>query len=259
MAAEDKNNNIQSVERVALILNCFLETEELGITEIAQKAKLNKSTAFGLINTMESIGFLTQNPQTKRYRLGIKLFTLGNLVQRRLDIRNEARTYCESLSEKYNATVHLAEVYGKSLIYIDKVNKPDSVIVYSYLGKSAPLYCTGVGKAILAYLPEEEINEYVDSADFKSYTPYTIMSKEELYKVLSEVRSKGYAIDNQEIEEGLRCIAAPIFNYNHKPIAAISIANSISKITTDQIPYMAEEVMEAANKISKRMGYYIHK
>lgn len=266
MAADDKNNNknsnnnnnIQSIVRVSQILHCFINYDELGITEISQKTKLNKSTAFGLINTMESIGFLTQNPQTKRYRLGIKLFTFGSLVERRMDIRNEAHPYCEKLSEKYNATVHLAEYYDKSLIYIDKVNNQSSAIVYSYLGRNAPLYCTGVGKSILAFLPEEEVDNYINSTELEAFTPYTIISKEKLYNALYEIKRTGYAVDDQEIEEGLRCVAAPIFNYSHMPIAAISISNTISRIAIEDVPFIGKEIIDVTDKISKQMGYYSH-
>lgn len=127
---------------------------ELGISEIAERMDLSKSTTYGLVNTLTAFGYLEQT-ENKKYRLGLKLFELGNLVQSRMDVRMEARPYCQLLADKYRTTVHLATHSEGEIIYIDKVDNNSSVVVYSQIGKRAPMYCTGVGKAILAFLPEE--------------------------------------------------------------------------------------------------------
>ncbi|HCX63970.1 MAG TPA: IclR family transcriptional regulator, partial [Eubacteriaceae bacterium] len=145
---------IQSVSRALDILQCFEgNNKELGISEIANSLMLSKSTIYGLVNTLLSGGDLEQNKENKKYRLGIRLFELGSLVQRRMDLRNEARLYCLELAENYSYTIHLATHYNGEIVYIDKVDMPGAVIVYSQVGKRAPMHCTGVGKAMLAYLP----------------------------------------------------------------------------------------------------------
>mgnify|MGYP000320306336 CR=1 FL=1 len=141
---------VQSVARALTMISCFANDTELGISEIAERMDLSKSTTYGLVNTLTAFGYLEQT-ENKKYRLGLKLFELGNLVQSRMDVRMEARPYCQLLADKYRTTVHLATHSEGEIIYIDKVDNNSSVVVYSQIGKRAPMYCTGVGKAILAF------------------------------------------------------------------------------------------------------------
>lgn len=246
---------IQSVMRALKILQCFRgNTEELGILEISDCINLSKSTTYGLVNTLKTTGFLEQNINNKKYRLGIELFELGNLVQSRMDLRDEAKPFCRMLSEKYNTTVHLAVFHGGDVIYVDKLINNDLQIVSSQVGMRTPMYCTGVGKGILAYLEDEYLEKYIFSKPLKKLTNNTITTKEKLIEELKDVRKKGYAVDDEEIEMGLRCIAAPIFNNIGYPIAAISISASYRKIQDEMIDIMAKDVKYFAQKISERMG-----
>ena len=214
---------VKSVSNAINILDCFAGSAgEIKLSEIAAKLNLSKSTVYGLINTLTSHGFLEQNPLTKGYRLGIKLFELGSLVLSRMDLRNDAKCFCEELSRKYGATVHLAAYYENDVVYIDKVDSPGSMILYSRIGKKAPMYCTGVGKAILAFLPESEILKYVKEQTLHKFTDYTITDRKRLLQDLKLARKRGYAVDNEEIEFGLRCIAAPIFSHIEIPVAAMA-------------------------------------
>ncbi len=199
---------VQSVVRALDILECFEgQLVELGISEISDQMKLSKSTVYGLVNTLVSKGYLEQNVQTKRYRLGIKLFELGSLVYKRMDLRNEAKPFCEELVSKHNATVHLAAHYGDEIVYIDKVDAPGAMIVYSQTGKRAPMHCTGVGKAILAFLGDEALRHLFVKGNLEQYTEHTLTCLEDLSQEMNHVRACGYAIDNEEIETGLRCVA----------------------------------------------------
>lgn len=247
---------VQSVARAIDILECFSgQSAELSISEISEQMQLSKSTVYGLVNTLVIKGLLEQSAQTKRYRLGIKLFEFGSLAHSRIDLRNEARPYCEALVHKYSVTVHLAARYGGDVIYIDKIDAPGAIIVYSHLGRHAPIYCTGVGKAIMAYLSEDEFRNIFAKGDLKKYTENTITDPEELAKEVLRIRSCGYAIDNEEIEIGLRCIAAPIFNCNNLPVAAISVSGPTARIPMKQIETIAKEVKECASQISQRLGH----
>ncbi len=251
---------IQSVVRAIEIIECFNgNNEELGISEIADYMKLSKSTIYGLVNTLKVAGLLEQNVQNKKYRLGIKLFELGNLVQSRMDLRDEARPFCRKLAEKYETTVHLAIFDEGDVIYIDKLVNYDMQIVSSQVGKRAPMYCTGVGKAILAYVEDEHIEKYVLSKPLQKITNNTITTRERLIEEIQIIRSRGYAIDDEEIEIGLRCIAAPIFNSKGYPIAAVSISASYRKVQDKMIESIAKDVKYYAQKISERMGYYINR
>lgn len=249
---------VQSVNRALDILGCFKgQSIELGISEISERMELSKSTVYGLVNTLLTNGYLEQNEQTKRYRLGIKLFELGTLVYNRMDLRNEAKVFCEELGSKYNTTVHLAAHYGDEIVYIDKVDAPEAVIVYSQTGKCAPMHCTGVGKAILAFLSDDEVKHAFAKGNLKKYTEHTITDPDELYRELRRIHSCGYAVDNEEIETGLRCIAAPIFNYMNQPVAAISVSASTVRLPLEQIEAIAKDVQYYALQISQRLGYII--
>lgn len=247
---------VQSVVRATEILECFNENlVELGISEIAKQMQLGKSTVYGLVNTLVAKGYLEQNPQTKRYRLGIKLFELGSLVHKRMDLRNEARRFCEELVKTHNVTVHLAAYYVDELVYIDKIDAPGTVIIYSRTGKRAPLHCTGVGKAVLAFLDDDVQRLFFAKNILKRYTDNTIINSEELLKELYRIRQRGYAIDNEEIETGLRCVAAPIFDFMKKPVGALSVSGPIARLPLEHIETVAKDVKDCAKQISQKLGY----
>ena len=150
---------IQSVDRALQILDCFAGLiQELGITELSTKMGLVKSTIYGLVNTLLMYGYLEQNPENKRYRLGLKLFELGSIVQGRMDIREIAKPYLRELSGQFHMTVHMGIYRDGEVVYIDKMDSPDTRIIYSQVGKRAPMYCTGIGKAIFANMEKNEID-----------------------------------------------------------------------------------------------------
>lgn len=246
---------VQSVARALTILDCFSENSQLGISEISADMDLSKSTVFGLVNTLVAYGYLEQAAESKKYKLGIRLFELGSIVQRRMDLRNEARPYCEELAHKYNQTVHLAAYDKGEVVYIDKVDMPDYVIVYSQVGRRAPMHCTGVGKAVLAYLPLEYIHQYVLDKPLVKKTPETITDQQELLQNLEMVRRLGYAVDDEEIGEGLKCVAAPIFDHKGGPVAAVSISGTAGKMKNGFLEEVAADVKKTAGAISQRLGH----
>lgn len=248
---------IQSVERALQILEYLSgHVSEIGITDIAAYMGLGKSTVYGLVNTLVQEGYLEQNPDNKRYRLGLKLFELGCIVQERMDIREIARPYLKDLSEYFKMTVHMGVYKDQEVVYIDKMDAPDTRIVYSQVGKRAPMYCTGIGKAVLAQLKAEDIQWILEGQNLEALTPNTITEKERIFKELEEIRKKGYATDNEEVELGLKCVAAAIHDYHGKPVAAISISSSAVKMTEEKMKEAAAEIMKATLAISKKLGYH---
>ena len=241
---------VQSVARALTMISCFANDTELGISEIAERMDLSKSTTYGLVNTLTAFGYLEQT-ENKKYRLGLKLFELGNLVQ----FRMEARPYCQLLADKYRTTVHLATHSEGEIIYIDKVDNNSSVVVYSQIGKRAPMYCTGVGKAILAFLPEEYMEKYVLSRPLIKMTEHTITTGDGLLKELEQVRERGYAVDDEEIEPGLHCIAAPIFNHKRQPQMAISMSFPYGRMWDLDWEQAVRDVLYYAKQTSERLGY----
>lgn len=246
---------IQSVERALGILECFTGREqELGITEIAGRMGLGKSTAYGLVNTLLVTGYLEQDPESKKYCLGLKLFEMGNIVQQRMDVRRAAGAYLGLLSEETGLTVHMAVYRDGKVIYIDKVDAPDSRIIYSQVGKIAPVYCTGIGKAILAWLPEKE-RQWLLAGERKAMTPHTIVEREKLEEELAKIRRDGYSVDREELEIGLRCVGAPIFDAAGRPVAAISASGTAGKLSKEREKDIQSRVCEIALAISAKMGY----
>lgn len=257
IAASSKKEGVtvQSVARAMEILSYFEDSAELGISEISEYMGLSKSTVYGLVNTLASFGYLEQSGQNKKYRLGLRLFELGNLVQRRMDIRQEAHPYCQTLADKYHTTVHLAAYSEGEVIYVDKVDNTSSVVVYSRIGKRAPMYCTGVGKAIATFLPQEYLERYIFPRGLKKMTENTITTREGLLAEFQKIRENGYAMDNEEIEPGLKCIAAPIFDYSKRPQMALSVSFPFGRICDTSLEEVTQDVMYYANMISERLGY----
>lgn len=248
---------IQSVERALKILEYLSgPVSEVGITDIASYMGLSKSTVYGLVNTLLLEGYLEQNPDNKRYRLGLKLFEMGCIVQERIDIREIARPYLKNLSEHFKMTVHMAVYKDQEVVYIDKMDAPDTRIVYSQVGKRAPMYCTGIGKAVLAELNPDDAAWILDGQELEALTPNTMTEKEKVLESLEEIRKKGYSTDNEEVELGLKCVAAAIHDYQGKPVAAISISSSAVKMTDEKLEEAALQVKKAAAEISGKMGYH---
>nr|WP_295972890.1 IclR family transcriptional regulator [uncultured Bacillus sp.] len=247
---------IQSVERAADILELFLESEpELSVKDISQKLGLSKSTVHGLIKTLEHRGYLQQNPDDLKYKLGLKLFELGHFIGNQLDITQIARPIIKELVDELKETVHLVVRQQDELVYVEKEEGPQTLRIYSHVGKKAPIYCTGVGKAILAYQDEDEIERILATVPMQSFTEYTITDKEEIKKQLKATRENGYSIDDEEIELGLKCIAAPIFDYKGNVCASISCASPKMRLTDERLPVVIDGVKRAAVKISKSLGY----
>lgn len=247
---------IQSVDRAIQILELFTgPLTELGITEIAQRMGLGKSTVYGLVNTLLAAGYLEQNPDNKRYRLGLKLFQLGSIVQERMNVREIALPYLRMISEEFGMTVHMGLYRDWEVVYIDKVDAPNTRIVYSQVGKRAPMYCTGIGKAVLANLKEGDIRYILDTQPREALTRYTITDIPKLMEELRKIRENGYAMDQEEVEIGLRCIAVPIFDFQKKPVAAISISSTAARMEDTDSRQAAARLRRIALDISGKLGY----
>lgn len=245
---------VQSVARAIEILRCFRYRPEMGISEIAAEMNLNKSTVFGLVNTLAGYGYLEQVSGNRKYRLGIELFEMGNLVLSRIDIRNEAKELCAPLVQKYPATVHIATHSEGEVIYVDKLDAESSLISASSVGKRLPMHCTGVGKALLAHLPEAYMDQFLQFP-LKKMTENTITTRQQLVEELVSVRRTGIAMDQEEVESGLSCIAAPIFQGNGEPVLAISLSFPYGRIHNVNLEEVKEELLMRTRALSVRLGY----
>ncbi|MEK5522085.1 IclR family transcriptional regulator [Heyndrickxia sp. FSL W8-0423] len=249
---------IQSVDRALRILDLFDEhTTELKITDISNRMGLHKSTVHSLLKTLQQHGYINQNLENGKYGLGMKLFERGNYFIQSFDVRQLAKKYLMDLSATTGQTTHLVILDGKEGTYIDKVEGPMAVILYSRIGKRIPLHCSAVGKALIAFKEKEEIEKILDGYAYTKRTEFTIRNETEFLRELEKVRSQGYAVDNQENEPGVRCIAAPIRNHENKVIAAISLSTLIARVDDTQLGIFVEQLKQAASELSEKMGYGI--
>ncbi|WP_134701302.1 IclR family transcriptional regulator [Ammoniphilus sp. YIM 78166] len=249
---------IQAVERALKILDLFDEHEqELKITDISERMGLHKSTVHSLLKTLQVQGYIDQNPENGKYKLGMKLIERGNFVLQGLDIRHIAKKYLVDLSSKTGQTTHLVLLDGKEGVYIDKVEGPQAVILYSRIGRRIPVHCSAVGKALVAFSNQDEIHRILTNYDYVTQTDRTISSEEEFLEELSLVREAGHAMDTEENEPGVRCVAVPIFDYRGQAIAAISMSTLISRVHDEMLKEFIHMLKKAANDISVEMGYGI--
>lgn len=247
---------VQSVDRTLSILELLSNYNDgLGITEISSMIDLHKSTVHRLLGTLIYKGFVIQDASTNKYKLTLKLYELGSKKVASMDILKISKPYTEKLMKTVNEVVHLVIRDENDIVYIDKVEADNTIRMASTIGRRSPLYRTSVGKAMLAYLSDEEVEEIWSNSKIEKLTEHTITELEALKKELKEIKEKGYAVDNEENELGVRCIGAPVFNHNGCVEGAISISGPTIRVTKDKIEEFAEEVKKYADLISKELGY----
>lgn len=255
-AGSDSERMIQSVFRAVKILEYVADRRGVaGLTEISKGLGIHKSTAHGLIATLEKCGYMQQDPKTGKYALGIRVFEMGQAYIANLDLREIALACLKELSLTYQETVHLAILSAEEIVYIDKVDGSRSIGIRSQVGGRNPAYCTGVGKVLLAGLDEQRIKKIYAGKTLRKYTPNTLADLPELLSQIRQVRGQGYALDLEEFELDLRCIAAPVKDSTGAIIAAISLSGPAHRLLDTAIPAIAAKVMETAGKISVRLGY----
>lgn len=226
----------------------------LGISDIAARINLPKSSIYMILTTLEEHHYIEKNADGK-YRLTLKLYHLGLTVLNKIDIRDIARPIMEELARQLGYTVHLAALVDGKAVYIEKVQGPAFVQFSTQVGQSWHLHSSGVGKAIAAYISEEQLDEVLQKHGMPQSTPNTILSEYEFKTFLESVRKSGYAIEDEEGEQGIRCIAAPIYDRNRKVIAAISVTSVRLDLPSHRFSEVGVFVKDKALLISEKLGY----
>jgi IclR family transcriptional regulator, KDG regulon repressor len=250
-----KRTRLSSVANSLRLIKAFSEDHyEIGISDLAKRLGLAKSTVHRLASTLLDQGMLEQNAGDGKYRLGLTLFELGTLVRRKMDFTAEARPYLRTLLEKTGETLHLAILDHDSVLYLISLESKQALRMGSKVGTRAPVHATAVGKALLAFQPEEEIARIV-SRGLPASAPNTIVDGKALQRELALVRARSYAVDDEESEVGLRSIAAPIRGDAGQVIAAISIAGPVHRMTKRMLLGWVRELVGAAEAVSQRLGW----
>lgn len=257
----NNNNFVQSVERALDILETLAENPKgYGVTQISKDLNLSKTTVHRLISTMKNKSFVSQPPNSDQYILGSKILYLSSCLTNSMDIVSISRPYIQEFVDKVDETVHLSvldETYT-NIVYIDKikpVNPKKSVSMSSRIGKKVPLYCTASGKVILSQFDDNKIRDIMKDIEFIPYTPKTLTDIEGFIKEIHEVRKTGYALDNMEHEDGIRCISVPIFNRNKEIITAMSLSGLVIYNELETMLSLKEDLESIAKVISSLLGY----
>jgi DNA-binding IclR family transcriptional regulator len=251
-----KEYSVPAIERALSVLQCLGHSRRgFSISEISRRLKIPKSSAHLILTTLERRGFLQKNTQTGKFHFGLQLVSLSRNALENLDLREEARPFLCDLMQESGLTVHMAVLERDEAVIIEKVEAPGLVRLASWIGRRLDVNCTGVGKVLIAFLPNDELDYLLRTKAFARHNSRTIISRSALRRELMLVKQAGYALDDEEDEPGVCCIGAPVFDENGNAVVAISVAGTTSQIGADRVPILARQVKRAARGISLRLGY----
>ncbi|MFL5736106.1 MAG: IclR family transcriptional regulator [Actinomycetota bacterium] len=249
------NGQVQSVARAAGILELLAaESGDIGVTELGRRLGVHKATASRLLSTLAEHGLVERHPATDKYRLGFGLIHLAGVAMAGLDLVQQARPILEDLAEKTSETVNLAVLDGDQVMHVDQIAGRRSVVSVSWVGRRTPVHCTSNGKVLLAFASEAERDRLL-AEPLERMTRNTVTDPAKLAKHLDDVRARGYAQTIEELEEGLNAVAAPVRGGNGDVIAAVSVAGPSFRMRPVELPRIARLTVDAANAISRRIGY----
>jgi DNA-binding IclR family transcriptional regulator len=244
------SESVRAVERALAVLACFNnQTPELTLTQISERIGINKSTVHRLLATLERNQFLERDQLTGIYHPGNRLLQLAYLALEHNDLRRLAGPFLRLLCELHRENVNLSILDGTDVIYLEVIESPQRVKLAAVTGQRLPAFCTASGKAILAFLPEEIVRQLL-ARGVPQYTQRTLTEPGDLLEDFVRARERGFAISEQEFEDGINAIAAPVFNASHQPIASISVAGPAYRLTRERMLEISPSVMDTANKIA---------
>ena len=256
MEKTNPNYPVKVLDKTFSILEILLQHgSSMHMTEISEKLGLYPSTIHRILDTLKHRGYVEQDSHTQKYQLGLKVLELGMAKLHQMDLVREATPYLKELVNQCNETVHLGVLEAGEVLYLAKEESSQTIRMISYVGKRAPLHCTSLGKVLLAYLSAEERKKILGGEVLPRLTENTITGKMELEQELDKVREQGFALDREENEKDVHCVAAPIRNYQGEVIAAISISSPIFRLNKNKQNDLKEALVETSKKISKRLGY----
>ena len=254
-SAGDDKSRIQSYRRMMDVLQCFsTAARRLSLAQIASATGLPRPTVHRILGALKEIGFIEQDGRGGGYMLGIGLYELGSLSLANMDLHREAQPFVEQLARQCGASVHLGIFNGHAVVLIERGEVDEPRKRLSARLEVAPIHCTGVGKAVGAFLPEELLQR-VASEGLQAYTPHTLTTLDTLRRDYAEIRKRGYALDNEELQLFVRCVAAPIRNASGRVFAGISVSGPADRMTLEVQMQIAPIVVETAAAISRHLGF----
>ena len=256
MIAQLRTHSVPALERGLAVLEPVARSNGgLTLRELSQTLQLPRSSTHCLLVTLQRYGYLTRNGRTGRYMFALKLFDLANATLNVTELRDRALPLLRNLMEKTHLTVHMATLEQYEAVIIAKVEPPGLLRLASWIGKRMDVHCTDVGKALIAFLPEEEFNYLIREHGLPRHNEKTITSSTRLKEELAKVRRMGYAFDDEEDEIGLRCIGAPVFEQAGDVVASVSVAGNVRQIHPQNRRSIAAQVLQTASAISRELGF----
>ena len=255
MPASKRNYDITALQRGLRVLHLFSESPR-GLTakQVASLSRLPVSTVHRFLSNLVSASYLNRD-RDGNYHLGIACFTIGQAAAGQLDIRRVSSPYLRELNQQTRETIHLTVRHGLTAVYVEKLDSPEPLRIHSRIGAAVPLYCTAVGKVMLAYMPPEEQERILPELDLKRLTPNSVGNLQELKAELYRVRKNGYASDLEEHELHIRCVAAPIWDHTGSVHSSLSITAPAVRMPVTRLRQMAPLIQAAGLQISRKLGY----
>ncbi|MGI6161851.1 MAG: IclR family transcriptional regulator [Christensenellales bacterium] len=251
------SSEIQMLNRAFSIIECLgNERGSLGVTEISEKVGIHKSSVYRILSSLTALGYAKKSEPDGKYSLSLKFVQLSSILLGKVELKTEAYPHMQRLANMTRQSVHLCVLHGNEAMYLEKVEAFNLMRMYSQIGRCVPLYCTGIGKMLLAGEPEDSRSRIIKNLQLEPRTQNTITDKTLFEKEIREVAERGYAIDNMENEEGIRCIAYPIKDYTGRVIAALSAAGNADIMVGAQMDMAQKATHRAAQLISEAMGYH---
>jgi len=245
---------IKSVAKALSIIDYINKNDKVTLQDISKNIEIPKSTALGIIKTLEQFGYINKL-EDKKYELGIYLFELGNNVRKKINLDVIAKPYLETLAEETGETVNLAILDKEEVLLLDKYKPDYGFQIGAQIGTRLKPHCIAVGKVLISHLSEDALDEIIETNGLQKKTYNTITDREELIKHLKTVREEGFAEDNGELMEDMKCIAAPIFDHHGINIAAISISSLESKLKGNKFKKAKKLLLQSSKQISTDLGY----
>jgi DNA-binding IclR family transcriptional regulator len=246
---------IRSFAKGVKVLEHLADNEFLTVARVAKLMNINRASSHRFLSTLKELGYADKDDNS-RYYLTSKVIELGMKVLDRFEIRKIARPFLQELSNKFNETINLGYFNGEEVLTIDKIDSTEILRMDAGIGGGEPAYCTSLGKAILAHLPAQQLETYLQATELIPFTPNTVISMDKLKAELMQIKENGYSIDDEELSVGLRCVGAPLFDHNGRALYAISLSGPSIRMGSKKIEEMSRELRKICQILSGQMGNY---
>lgn len=254
-ARTSEAGSVRTLERGLSVLSALAELREASLTQVARRVELSASTVYRLLETLRQQGFVDWDEGSGLFTVGLRAYQVGAAFSERSSLFAAAQGEMRLLVDDLNESANLAVLHGPEAVYVQQVEGRQLVRMFTQLGASAPLHCSGVGKVLLAWQDQGSVKRQLGEEPFTAFTPHSITSLPEFLIELGRVREQGYALDDQERELGVRCVAAPIRDHTGGVLAALSVSAPTSRLNKSDVPRVLRRVQQAAQGISRRLGW----